>query len=1054
MEEEKAGYVEGDCSMVNSRSKEQTIESNLDACVAPAVGMEFESDEEALIFFNSYAERVGFETRIRASKKSKGWGKSFVHFCCRREGFKRTNGATNTKRPDLRCGCLAGMKVKLADSGKWKVFKVNLQHNHLVNPAELKYFRSQKCMNNGAKKRLKLGGKTGQKVHKTYQECDTNAGHGHMTFIVSDYQNHLRSDGQLEQAAISTVDEEQPSESDLNASVTPTVGMEFESDEEAFRFFNSYANWAGFKTRIRASQKSKRLGKWFVHFCCKREGFKRANGNVRAARPDIRCGCPAGMKVRLTESGKWKVLEVNLQHNHLLGPTEAWCFISRKHLDNGVKTRLKLGVKTAQLAEKTFQEYVTDQRQLEHLAIAERHYQNNVFKVRKLELYEGDVEAMNKFFSQMQVRSSNFFYMVDYTEDGHLRNVFWVDARSRADYEYFGDTIVFDTTYLTNYSLKLSLFVGANHHGQLVLLGCGLLEGETKDSFVWLFKAWLLAMSGHAPNAIITDQSEAIQAAVNEVFPISRHRLCLWCIMKRIPEKFSTLVDYESIKDCFEKVVYDSLKVDEFEQHWNEMISRYKLHSNKWLRTLYWLREKWVPVYLKHTFWAGLSTMKHIENMNSIFDEYVNSRTCLKEFVEQYELVLQKKHENESLLDASNLNLQTTLWTHHHFEIQLAPIYTSGIFKKFQEEVSSALSHCYDPTVVHVEGAIKKYMVKERIADKDGNQLAPKEYEVYYNKNNMEVTCICNLFHFEGYLCRHALYTLIHHGVDKIPSQYIISRWRKDFKRQRSLEYGSLSIGNFVHCFDVLHRRVTQFIEEGAISEQGCSVALQLLEEGLEKIHVANVCPYSDDTNRHKRCLLHEEHMGEHSSDVDSTIVCSNISGDVPNGLQEVDPNVHERTGQIEQSGFFPEGEQVAESKQKKLRTAANMPTVSNAGATIGPLVTPISPNLLSHCSTLESMQQMEVHQGGGQTQITRVGGEIHMWGMYRKFAATHRRDARRQYLLAARKTKAQPCTMVGHAVSGTPDPQAPRCSAANTADQMQGPRKSSCQTSLPNSTR
>ena len=92
----------------------------------------------------------------------------------------------------------------------------------------------------------------------------------------------------------------------------------------------------------------------------------------------------------------------------------------------------------------------------------------------------------------MREQNSNFFYDIDLDDDFHVRNVFWADARCRAAYEYFGDVVTFDTTYLTNkYDMPFAAFVGVNHHGQSTLLGCGLLSGEDTDSLVWLFKSRL-----------------------------------------------------------------------------------------------------------------------------------------------------------------------------------------------------------------------------------------------------------------------------------------------------------------------------------------------------------------------------------------------------------------------------------------------------------------------------------------------------------------------------------------------------------------------------------
>ncbi|WOK91568.1 protein FAR1-RELATED SEQUENCE 6-like [Canna indica] len=151
--------------------------------------------------------------------------------------------------------------------------------------------------------------------------------------------------------------------------------------------------------------------------------------------------------------------------------------------------------------------------------------------------------------------------------EGHLRNVFWADARSRAAYESFGDVVSFDSTYLTNmYNMPFAPFVGVNHHGLSILFGCGLLSWEDIETYVWLFRSWLECMHGRTPKAIITYQCRSIQAVVVEVFPESRHRLCLWHIMKKVPEKLSGLTEYKAIKKTIKGIVYKSVEPQEFDE--------------------------------------------------------------------------------------------------------------------------------------------------------------------------------------------------------------------------------------------------------------------------------------------------------------------------------------------------------------------------------------------------------------------------------------------------------------------------------------------------------
>ena len=65
----------------------------------------------------------------------------------------------------------------------------------------------------------------------------------------------------------------------------------------------------------------------------------------------------------------------------------------------------------------------------------------------------------------MQELNDGFYFEMDLDDECRLRNVFWVDARSRVAYEDLGDVITFNTTYLTNmYEMPFAPFVGVNHH--------------------------------------------------------------------------------------------------------------------------------------------------------------------------------------------------------------------------------------------------------------------------------------------------------------------------------------------------------------------------------------------------------------------------------------------------------------------------------------------------------------------------------------------------------------------------------------------------------------
>ena len=92
-----------------------------------------------------------------------------------------------------------------------------------------------------------------------------------------------------------------------------------------------------------------------------------------------------------------------------------------------------------------------------------------------------------------------------------------------------------------------------------------------------------------------------------------------------------------------------------------------------------------MPAFVKDIFWAGMSSTQRSESMNSYFDGYINSKTTLKQFVEQYENALAKKVEIEKHEDAKSLQHYIPCITEDELETQFQSVYTNAKFKEFQK---------------------------------------------------------------------------------------------------------------------------------------------------------------------------------------------------------------------------------------------------------------------------------------------------------------------------------------------------------------------------------
>lgn len=617
----------------------------------------------------------------------------------------------------------------------------------------------------------------------------------------------------------------------------PVTGMEFESYDDAYNYYNSYAKELGFGIRVKSSwTKRNSKEKRGAVLCCNCEGFKVAK-EASSKRKETRTGCQAMIRLRLVESNRWRVDESKLAHNHSFDPQRAQNSKSHKRMDNRAKRKSEEALDVEVRTIKLYRTPVLDS--LAHGSSREGETDNPSDRSKRLNLRKGDAQVLHQYFSHVQLTNPNFFYVMDFNIEGFLRHVFWIDPRARAVYAYFGDVICVDTTCLSKkYEIPLLSFLGVNHHGQSILLGCALLADDTQETYIWLLRVWLTCMMGRPPQTIITCRCKHLETAIAEVFPRARHHYPLTLVINHIVENLGELQDSEAFGTALSRTLYNFNKVDEFEGAWEEMTQRFGIKDHDWLLTLYEDREKWAPVYSKDTFFASIfTTSLRGGTISSFFDGYVHKQTSLKEFFDMYELVLQKKYEKEALDDFESKKSTPQLKTSHPYELQLSKVYTNEIFLKFQDEVEMMRS-CLSVTQVHVSGLIITYMVKEREGEE--NLSGIKNFEVMYDGEGIEVRCLCGCFNLKGYLCRHALCVLNSNNVEEIPVEYILSRWRKDLKRLYVPNVGSdcIDTSNTMQWFDHLYKQAMQVAKEGMRSQEHYTVAWQAFKESLNKVRL------------------------------------------------------------------------------------------------------------------------------------------------------------------------------------------------------------------------
>ena len=184
--------------------------------------------------------------------------------------------------------------------------------------------------------------------------------------------------------------------------------------------------------------------------------------------------------------------------------------------------------------------------------------------------------------------------------------------------------------------------------------------------------------------------------SIAQILPYTAHRLCMWHIMEKVPEKVGpSLRENEGFWERLNKCVWGSENSDEFVSQWNSIMTDYGLMENDWFSSRFNIHESWIPVYFLDIPLAGmLRTTSRSESANSFFSRFIQRKLSFIEFWLRFDTALECQRQEE--LKADNVSLHTTpkMMTPWPMEKQCSVIYTHEVFSKFQEQIVVARDHC------------------------------------------------------------------------------------------------------------------------------------------------------------------------------------------------------------------------------------------------------------------------------------------------------------------------------------------------------------------------
>nr|KAJ0198091.1 hypothetical protein LSAT_V11C700361960 [Lactuca sativa] len=206
-----------------------------------------------------------------------------------------------------------------------------------------------------------------------------------------------------------------------------------------------------------------------------------------------------------------------------------------------------------------------------------------------------------------------------------LNALFWADETVKYNYNAFGDVVSLDATFNMNI--------------------------EYGTSYSWLLRAFLKALKKQL-TLVLTDQDPTLNKVVNEVFPMSPHRFIFLIYFFLSQYKSDRIIDIldnipTATKSVFRKhfhsIIWNSkLERHDFDNAWQSCLDDFNISNNKWMKDMYGLRRRWVPLFFKDIPMSGLMRSTSLsEGQNWSFQNNTFTNSYLLMFMMKFKGVME-----------------------------------------------------------------------------------------------------------------------------------------------------------------------------------------------------------------------------------------------------------------------------------------------------------------------------------------------------------------------------------------------------------------------------
>ncbi|RYQ83827.1 hypothetical protein Ahy_B10g102685 isoform A [Arachis hypogaea] len=399
-------------------------------------------------------------------------------------------------------------------------------------------------------------------------------------------------------------------------SVADLLKKAWDSVDDAYETYRKYGRCHGFGVRKGDSGKDCDGKLVRYRFFCNREGLRETKHYNRIDRrrmhkPETRTGCQAKLSVYLDENeNNWKI----------------GCL-------HGIATSKILGYMAGVAGGYSL------------FGFLKKDAYNYADKARWAKIVDGDANAALVYLEGKDDSDSMSVARYNMIADERLGNLIWADGASRSDYQYFGNVLVFDSTYRKNKYKRPK------------------------------------------PLVVIIDGDIAMIKAVKEVLPEAIHRLCAWHVERNVT---SNMKD-ENLKVLFKRWLYSEMEIAEFEADWEDVLEEFGLKDSLWANQMHEKRKMWANAYLSDKFCAGFLTTSRCEGINAFVNKFSKSTHSILEMSQNLELAVREYRNKEILLQFNCIHTVPVMTTClKSIESVAARVYTREVFSDVKKEIEKA----------------------------------------------------------------------------------------------------------------------------------------------------------------------------------------------------------------------------------------------------------------------------------------------------------------------------------------------------------------------------